>query len=213
MKVSSDKYFVVIAGPNGAGKSTSSNTLLQHLGLPVSAFNWDDRFHKLWANFDYDPSILEGIRNKINDEFKNYIKTNFSSSLHIAYETNFHHQYNIDLLFEARSLGYKTVIYFLYLDSVEIAISRVNLRVKLGGHFVSKTDIEERFIQGLKQFNHAISICDYFTIYDNSRDFNPQLLMAKSLGNIKLFNRIPKKLHSMAPDLSNFGVTEKWIKS
>ena len=212
MKVSSEKYFIIIAGPNGAGKSASSDTILQQFGLSISAFNWDDRFHKLWGNFDYDPIVTDGIRNKINDEFKSYIKTSFSHGTNVAYETNFHHQYNIDLLLEARNLGYKTVIYFLYLDSVDIAIFRVNLRVNLGGHFVSKSDIEERFIHGLNQFNQALSLCDYFTIYDNSTDFHPQLLMVKSLGKFRIFNKIPKKLMIKVPELSHFGVNENWIQ-
>lgn len=68
--------FVVIAGPNGAGKSTTSKNILEPFS--IEAFDWDKQFHIKWESFDFDPTIIEGIRKSVNEDFQNHINSAFS---------------------------------------------------------------------------------------------------------------------------------------
>jgi predicted ABC-type ATPase len=77
LKASSDKFLIVFAGPNGAGKSFASQTYLKNLGVSNSAFDWDERFLNLWRQYDFDPMVHSGVRDRINEEFGDYIQQGF----------------------------------------------------------------------------------------------------------------------------------------
>ena len=64
-------YFIVIAGPNGAGRSTTSWNILEPYN--IKAFDWDQEFHRHWETFDFDPTVVEGIRDSVNAEFKDHL--------------------------------------------------------------------------------------------------------------------------------------------
>lgn len=66
-------------------------------------------------------------------------------------------------------LGYETHLYYYWLDSPEMAIRRVALRVKSGGHFVPDATIRQRYARSAKNFfelyqEHA----DWWEVYDNT---------------------------------------------
>ncbi len=169
-------YFIVIAGPNGAGKSTTSKDILEPYS--IKAFDWDQEFHELWEKFAFDPTVVEGIRETTNTKFQLYLDQAYSKKLSIAYETNFHSAYNIDLVSKARILGYQTVLYFLALKNPEIAIRRVEERVRKGGHSVSESTIRERFTQGLEMLDeNALQFYDRIAVYNSSERFELQFVI------------------------------------
>lgn len=212
MKASSDKLLIVFAGPNGAGKSFASQTYLKNLGVSNSAFDWDERFLNLWRQYDFDPMVHSGVRDRINEEFGDYIQQGFKNHEHLAYETNFHHSYNLELIRQALDNNYQVILHYFYLKSIDIAISRVANRVKLGGHAVSKPDIKERFRNGFVQLNEAIKLCQYISIFDYSMDFSPKIILTKSPDKLVVHNKIPLYLFKKAPNLSVIGVTSKMIE-
>jgi predicted ABC-type ATPase len=68
----------------------------------------------------------------------------------------------------------------LWLQSVELAISRVADRVRMGGHAIPEEVIRRRYIGGLKNFfNLYLPIADYWQFYDNSYD-DSSLIAIKS---------------------------------
>lgn len=119
----------MIAGPNGAGKSTTSQKILSP--FEIEAFDWDKQFQSKWKSFDFDPAIVEGIRSSVNVEFQDHLRYAFSYNKSVAYETNFHSSYNLELAKDARKKGYETNLYFLALVNPEIGIRRVAERVLL----------------------------------------------------------------------------------
>lgn len=166
--------FIVIAGPNGAGKSTTSRNILTPYG--IEAFDWDKEFHKKWNTFEFDPTLIDGIRDSVNDSFQNHIELAFSTNQSVAYETNFHSVYNIQLAKKARKLGYRTSLYFLALSDVRLGINRVKKRVKEGGHHVSNSTIKNRYKTGLKFLDQkAIDNFDRIFIYDSGKEFTLQI--------------------------------------
>ncbi len=68
-----------------------------------------------------------------------------------------------------QAAGYRVGLVFLSLPFVEIAISRVGERVRLGGHDVPEAVIRRRFIKGRDNFDRIYkSLVDEWWHYDNS---------------------------------------------
>ena len=136
------------------------------------------RFNQLWGDFDFDPGFIEGLTQSVNSEFEEHIKKAFTNHQSVAYETNFHSEYNLNLAKKAKKLGYSLSLYFLALKDPEIGIQRVAERVLHGGHNVSEITIRERFEMGLKLLNDkALSFYDKIMIYDSADQFKLQLVI------------------------------------
>jgi len=67
-----------------------------------------------------------------------------------------------------RSFGYTVELVFLSLPDVEMAIERVAIRVKQGGHNVPEEVIRRRFEHGIKNFGRYKLLVDSWQLYDNS---------------------------------------------
>lgn len=74
----------------------------------------------------------------------------------------------IELLKLAQSLGYKTYLYFVATSDPIINISRVQNRVRLGGHNVPKEKIISRYYRSLENLKEAILFSNRAYIFDNS---------------------------------------------
>ena len=70
----------------------------------------------------------------------------------------------------------KRKLFFLRLDSPELAIARVYQRVKVGGHNIPEPVIRRRFKAGLHNLENLYKpLVDEWVIYDNS-GIEPKLL-------------------------------------
>ncbi len=68
-----------------------------------------------------------------------------------------------------KSAGYYIIVYYLKLQSVELAIERVKLRVSKGGHNIPEDVIKRRYERGWYNFQHTYKyLADVWTIFDNS---------------------------------------------
>jgi len=95
-----------------------------------------------------------------------------------AFETTLSSKSYVNIVKEAKELGYFVTLVFFYLDSVDLAKERVQLRVIEGGHNIPEEVIERRYHQGLKNlFEKFISIVDHWMIFNNSN--NTGLLISK----------------------------------
>ena len=122
--------------------------------------------------------VMEGVRESVNKDFQKHIDRSFSNRESVAYETNFHSDFNLDLVKRASDLGYNTFLYFLALSTPELGIERVAERVSKGGHKVSEETIRERFELGLKMLDsHAISAYMNVLIYNSTDQFKLQLVI------------------------------------
>ena len=78
-----------------------------------------------------------------------------------------------------RAVGYHVRLLFLSLPSVELAIERVALRVRHGGHDIPQDVIRRRFESGRRNFDTTYSdAVDDWVLFDNS-DVKP-IEMARS---------------------------------
>lgn len=155
----------IIAGPNGAGKTTLSYTILPQ------TFDCDE-----FVNAD---EIARGI-SPLNPEKASIragrlmlgrIKELIAQEESFAFETTLSTKSYQSFVRTAMNHGYDTILLFLTLDSVELAIQRVQTRVIEGGHNIPVETIKRRYINGLVNFfNIYKPIVTKWVLVDNSKE-------------------------------------------
>jgi len=146
-------------------------------------------------NFKIDISIVDNIIVDNAKETNGYLGTLISSFLRynlqaiksdFCFETVMSHSSKIDEISEAKLKGYKTYLYFICIDDPEVNISRVENRVKKGGHNVSPEKISTRYFNTLQNLILMINNVDKCYLFDNSTvEFK---LIAKIIQNQLLLN-------------------------
>ena len=173
----------IIAGPNSAGKTTSAMKLLPDYLHCEEYVNADSIASGLSQFKPESVSIYAGrlMLLRIEELFKR--KKSF------AFETTLASRNFVKLLKKCKQAGYSVNIIFLWLQSSELALERVAVRVKNGGHSIPKETILRRYKSGVENFVKLyIPHTDNWTIYDNSSK-NPELVARKISGNdIEVFN-------------------------
>lgn len=143
----------IISGCNGAGKTTASFTILPEILDCREFVNADEiarglsPFQPESVSFEAGRIMLERIQELMTE------KVNF------AFETTLSTRTFVNYIKKARSLGYETSLLFFWLNSVELAIERVKVRVIEGGHDIPPETVVRRYHRGL--FN-------FFQLYKNA---------------------------------------------
>jgi predicted ABC-type ATPase len=166
---------IVLGGVNGAGKSTSARALLAEQ-LSVTTFvNADEiarglnAFAPQTAAFAAGRVMLQRLEELVAD------RADF------AFETTLAGRTYLRIIEEWRRNGYGVEMYYYWLRSPELALSRVLARVRRGGHDIPEPVLRQRFGRSLHNFWHDYRhTADSWFVYDNSGD-EPVLLAAGSL--------------------------------
>jgi predicted ABC-type ATPase len=162
VSATNNKRIVIIAGPNGAGKTTFAREFLPNEADCPSFVNADliaaglSPFAPELAAFKAGRLMLEEIASHVKrgDNF--------------AFETTLSGVTYAQMIPVWRSSGYVVELAFLSLPDVEMAIERVAIRVKQGGHNVPEEVIRRRFAQGIQNFERYKLLVDSWQLYDNS---------------------------------------------
>ena len=68
-----------------------------------------------------------------------------------------------------KAAGYRIEIVYLYLSSLQLALRRIAVRVRQGGHDVPAADVLRRFARSWSNFvRHYRLFADTWSVYDNS---------------------------------------------
>lgn len=151
----SDPEFFIIAGPNGAGKSTNGSEFVPD---SLTIFNGDLIFADLKKRYpDIEPERLQGgVAHALEEARDKALATKLS----FAFETNYSSTMASEILQRFRMAGYKTTLIYFGLDSMELAASRVQERVALGGHDVVAEVLRYNYEEGIKRINQDLSLFD-----------------------------------------------------
>ncbi len=174
MPVQTSPKIIVIAGCNGAGKSTLAPHLLRDtLGL-TDYVNADTIAQGLSA-FSPEKVALEAGRVLLRRLFElANRRQNF------AFESTLATRFYAKWIAELKRAGYEFDLFFIWLKSPELAIRRVEERVRLGGHSIPEATIRRRYFRGLVNFHQLYKpIANSWTVYDNSSDEAPTLVADK----------------------------------
>lgn len=153
----------IISGCNGSGKTTASYTVLPEI-LKCREFVNSDEFAKALSPFNPSEASISASRMMVLR-----IKYLIGQRLDFGVETTLATRSLKKIIFEAREQGYFVTLLYFWLNSKDIAISRVKDRVANGGHNLPEEVIRRRYDKGLKYFfdDYRYAV-DSWILADNS---------------------------------------------
>ena len=152
----------VFGGCNGSGKTTLATTFLS--ALPSVEFvNADIIAADLNAE-DVDAVAIQASRLMLER-----LKVLSACNIDFAFETTLAARTFARFLKVCKRKGYKINLFYVWLDSSELAVARVAKRVASGGHDIPTDTIIRRYERGRKNFIELYSpIADRWIAYNNS---------------------------------------------
>ncbi|MGD0025860.1 MAG: AAA family ATPase [Xanthobacteraceae bacterium] len=173
----------MVAGPNGSGKtSIYDNADIEDFGPSVWIINPDalakrirdiERRGPLAAN-------LEAVR-----RIEMWLYASIQAHQTVGVETVLSTPKYRRLVRAAKKRKFTIRLIYVLLNSPQLNVDRVRLRVAKGGHDVPTEKILERRERSLGQLPWFLRQADDAWLFDNSGD-KPQLIGTKSKGKIKL---------------------------
>ncbi|MCQ2105087.1 MAG: zeta toxin family protein [Fibrobacter sp.] len=157
------KRYILFAGCNGVGKSTLYQTNDMFREMPRVNMDEIVREFGSWKN--------EADAFKAGKIAVRKISENFSNGLSFNQETTLCGSSVWKNILRARQLGYKIEMYYVGVQSVEIAKERIRSRVSKGGHGIPDADVERRFVESVENLRKAIELCDVVEVFDNTDSF------------------------------------------
>ena len=163
---------IILAGPNGAGKTTFAKEFLPNEAACVQFVNADliaaglSPFAPETADIAAGRAMLRRLDELVS------LREDF------ALETTLSGKWLLHRVRQWWGVGYKVELYYLRLDSPEIALSRIANRVKSGGHNVPEPIVRRRYVRGAQMLDQYKEAANQWMIYNNS-DSKPTL---ESLG-------------------------------
>ena len=181
----------VLSGPNGAGKSTTATVLLPDT-LSIEQFVNADLIAQGSGPFSPVGDAVEAGRvmlgriHQLRDRGESF-----------ALETTLASRSYVPFLRQAQEAGYLVHIAYIWLVSVDLALSRIALRVQQGGYDVPRETVERRYLRGLRNFFELHRpLANTWTLCDNSgeelvivarseRDAEPEVLHQQKYDTIR----------------------------
>lgn len=165
---------LVLAGHNGAGKTTCYDFFLkgaleQHVPLHINA----DAIEKARKDEPGAQQLSADDASRTAKEEADAFRWRYlDENLPFSMETVFSDPVGAKLLFlrEARRRGYVVALVAIGLDSPELSMARVALRVQRGGHDVPKDRLVSRYPRVLENFRQALPEVSIAIVVDNSED-------------------------------------------
>jgi predicted ABC-type ATPase len=167
------KKIFMIAGPNGAGKTTTAMAFLSN-SIIDEYINADEIARGL------APCHPESVALEASKLMIKRLKELLEGDKNFAFETTGAGRNYVRHLKEAQANGYEIHLLFLWLHSADLAVERVALRVKLGGHNIPEDVIRRRYHLGLKNLvNLYLPIANSALVLDNSGPSPNQVIYRK----------------------------------
>jgi predicted ABC-type ATPase len=159
----------IVAGANGSGKS--SLTKISTISIPL--IDPDAIAREIAPNNPESAALAAG--RKAIERAREYINSDCS----FIVETTLAGNTYLNLMREVKDLGWIVHLTYIGINNPNTNIQRVQSRVKLGGHDVSRSDILRRYERSLNNLNKAAKIVDRLTLYDNSTSAGHQLVATR----------------------------------
>ena len=161
---------IVIAGPNGAGKTTFAREYLPRIARVVHFVNADLIAGGL-SPLKPELAAIAAARMVLRE-----IDRLATEQVDFAFETTLSGRTYVRRMEAWKRAGYRIEIAYLHLDSIDLALRRIEARVRQGGHDVPKRDVLRRFDRGWENFVRIYQpMAESWAVYDNS-GASPRLL-------------------------------------
>jgi len=154
----------IIAGPNGAGKTTFAREFLPNYADCKNFINADMIAQGI-APFSPETAAVRAARLMLEE-----IKLLAQRQTDFGFETTLSGRTYLKLIQGLKNRGYQVHYFFLWIPSVDLALSRVKRRVFEGGHNIPENDVRRRFDRSMKNFLvYYRQLADTWSLFDNSR--------------------------------------------
>jgi predicted ABC-type ATPase len=165
------KSIYVIAGVNGAGKSSVAGEAFRQTGADY--YNPDEAAHRF---LEGNPSLTQAEANSAAwHEGARLLKRAIEQRLDFAFETTLGANTIPRLLRQAAKSGLDIYVWYVGLESPELHLARVKLRVTRGGHDISEADIRRRYERSRLNLIDLLPVLRALRIFDNSAEADPAL--------------------------------------
>lgn len=151
-------FVITLVGSNGAGKTTFFETFLRHTGIPF--VNADEIARRLGLEDPYEAARLADL---LRDD-------HLARAASFCTETVFSDARGdkVKWLRRAREVGFRVLLIWIRLDSVELSVARVHERVEAGGHDVPDDKLVARFERTVRNAREALAFVELGIVLDNS---------------------------------------------
>lgn len=167
-------HLIIIAGSNGSGKTTAAPALLKN-SLHVNDFVNADVIAQGLCAYQPEKAAIQAGRIMLDT-----IHSLAKQKANFAFETTLASRTFATWIPQLKKQGYQFHLIFLWLKNAELAVLRVQERVKNGGHSVPEKTIKRRYVSGLNNFfNLYKPLADSWQFYDNSNADNLSLIASE----------------------------------
>ncbi len=187
------KNVYIIAGPNGSGKTTFAKTFLPQY-VKCDRFINADLIAAGLSPFSPEQVAIKSGK-LVLEQIKEYAENNVD----FGFETTMSGVTYLKYFKMLKEKGYSINIFFLWINSAQLAIARVKDRVVAGGHNVPIEDIKRRFERSVNKFFYEYRLlADKWILFNNAETI-PKIIARKQNAYIeiidqKLFAKIIKNV-------------------
>jgi predicted ABC-type ATPase len=153
----------VLAGINGAGKTTASQHLLRE-AMRIPSFTNADAIARGLNAFD-----VESVAVKAGRVMLDHLHELAAARQSFAFETTLSGRAYAPWLRQLARDGYAVHLLYYWLESANVAISRVAERVRAGGHHVPDDTVRRRYARSVRNFLELYRpVVTTWQVYDNT---------------------------------------------
>ena len=175
--------FWIVAGPNGSGKSSLyGNTEFEAFDQSVWIINPDLLTQRI-QRVEKLPLAEANVEAVVRIE--TWLEASIRAHQTVGVETVLSTDKYRRLVTEAKRREFTVRLIFVMLDSADLNVQRVRLRVEKGGHDVPEVSIRKRWTRSLAQLPWFLEQADQAALFDNSGAV-PRLIGQKQHGAITI---------------------------
>ncbi len=159
---------IVVGGANGSGKTTFARELVAERGLKY--LGADE------IAVELNPTHPEKVSIQAARIFSQRLSEYLERGESFILESTLSGLSLKKSLVKVREKNFTISVFFVYLDSVDLCISRIATRVAKGGHYVPNDDVRRRFSRANRNFWHDYKeLADDWFLFFNAVDSFEQI--------------------------------------
>ncbi|MGP1613387.1 MAG: zeta toxin family protein [Catonella sp.] len=192
MENNNDKIYTLFAGVNGAGKTSiySATNFYEN----KNRVNPDEILVSIGGDWRNEKDQIRAGREAVR-RINSFIEQGISFNQ----ETTLTGQAILRNIQKAKEQGFSIELYYIGLNSPELAVERVKGRVSEGGHGIPEETIKRRYKASLDMLTKVVPLCDMVVIYDNSKDLDK--IAKYNDGNWTLYNEKCQWFNRAMPEI------------